>query len=192
MQQDRLKIMKKIITALVMSCFTLPSFASSLPDGDISQKFGVATGPSISADFKLNPRTSLGFSLGTPFYRGFFASGNYDVRLLYKFTEQSKFSISGLIGLAGNQYFRGNIAGAPIGIEAGVAMAYQFTPQFAGRLNLVGGVPFLGYGSWGPNAFWNYVAPASGAEIAYKFNRNLEGTLGFNGQGDLLGLNIAF
>lgn len=183
--------MKKIIAALVMSCFALPSFASSLPDADISQKFGIATGPSISADFRLNPRTSLGFSVGSPFYRGLFAAGNYDVRLLYKFTEQSKFSISGLVGLAGNQYFSG-VGSAPIGVEAGVAMAYQFTPQFAGRLNLVGGIPFVGFGSFGPAAFWNYVAPASGAEIAYKFNKNFEGTLGFNGQGDLLGLNISF
>lgn len=186
--------MKKIIATIIMASFsfTLPSFASTLPDADITQKFGIGTGPAISADFKINPKTSLGFSVGSPFYKGLFLAGNYDVRLLYKFLDQNKFALSGLIGIAGDQPFVANRYASPFGIEAGVAMSYQFTPQVTGRLNVVGGVPIYSYGKFVGWGFYNYVAPASGFEIGYKFNSNIEGTLGINGQGDVLGLNIKF
>lgn len=182
--------MKKLIATLLMTTLLAsPSYASSLPDADITQKVGIGTGPSLSLDFKLNPKTSLGLSVGSPFYRGIFSSGTYDVRLLYKFVDQSKFALSGVIGVAGNQAFRAGLVSAPIGVEAGIALSYQFIPKLTGRLNIVGGIPFSGNGVF---SFYNYLAPASGIEIAYKFTPNIEGTLGGNGQGDLLGLNIIF
>jgi hypothetical protein len=184
--------MKRIITTFIIACFTLPSFASTMPDADITQKIGIGTGPSVSIDFKLNPKTSLGFSLGSPFYKGLFVTGNYDLRLLYKFIDQNKFALSGLIGLAGDQPFVQNRDGSPFGIEAGIAMSYQFSSQFSGRLNVVGGLPLFRYGNFGTFGFYNYLAPASGIELGYKFNKNIEGTIGVNGQGDVLGLNIMF
>ncbi len=181
--------MKKILTGLFAILITTPSYASSLPDADITPKIGIGTGPSLSLDFKLNPKTSLGISIGSPFYRGFLLSGAYDVRLLHKFVDQNKFALSGLIGVAGDQAFTTNLGSAPFGIEAGIAISYQFIPKLTGRLNVVGVVPILRNGSFN---YFSYVAPSSGIELGYKFTPNIEGTIGGNGQGDVLGLNILF
>ncbi|MBC7473788.1 MAG: hypothetical protein H7263_05810 [Candidatus Sericytochromatia bacterium] len=180
--------MKKLIIAAALAMIALPSYASSLPDAEIAQKFSVSTGPSLAVDFKVSPRASLGASVGSPLYRGFFASGLYDVRFLYKFVNEGKFAVSGLIGAAGNPGFN-NGYGYPIGVEAGVAMSFKFTPEFTGRLNLVGSVPFAGSANYD---FFRFVAPSSGIEIGYRFNRTFELTLGGNGQGDVLGLNVHF
>ncbi len=182
--------MRKTLTLLLTSFlfFNIPCYASSLPDAEISNKIGLGTGPSISADFKVAPRVSLGGSLGSPFYRGFFTSGLYDVRLLYKFLDQGKFAFSGVIGVTGNPAFNGRFPGSLFGGEAGIALSYQFLPQLTGKLNLVGAFPvWTGVWSWFGN-----VSPASGIELGYKFNNNFEVSLGGNGQGDFLGLNIYF
>ena len=184
--------MKRLIASIVVTALTvsLPSYASTLPTAEITQKIGIGTGPSVSADFRINPKTSFGFSLGSPFYRGLFLSGTYDVRLLHKFVDQNNFALSGVIGVAGDQAFSGNLGSAPFGIEAGLALSYEFFPKLTGRLNAVGSIPLF---RSGPvfNIF-SFVAPASGAEIAYQFNSTIEGTLGANGQGDILGINIKF
>lgn len=184
-------MLKKIFTTTAsILLLSFNAHASTLPDADISQKFGIGTGPSISADFKLNNRTSLGVSLGSPIYRGIFTSGLYDVRLLYKFLDQNKFALSGLIGVTGNPAFNLKYAGSLIGVEAGIALSYQFTSQVTGRLNLVTGVPIDTWGKW--NSWYSFASPASGIEIGYKFTPTIEGTIGANGQGDFLGLNIYF
>ena len=95
-------------------------------------------------------------------------------------------------GAAGDPSFVANRDGSPIGVEAGLAMSYKFLPQLTGRLNLVGSVPFFGYNTPGYYNPFRFVAPASGIEIAYKFNSTFELSLGANGQGDVLGLNIFF
>lgn len=182
---------KKITTTtLLFFGLTFSAFSSTLPDADITQKIGLGTGPSVSADFKLNNRTSLGVSFGSPIYRGVFTSGFYDVRLLYKFLDQNKLALSGLIGVTGNPAFNLSYRGSLIGVEAGIALSYQFTSQVTGRLNLVTGVPIDTWGRW--NSWYSFAAPASGIEIGYKFTPSIEGTIGANGQGDFLGLNIYF
>lgn len=181
--------MKILIASIMAIIVSAPAYASSLPDADITQKIGIGTGPSVSFDFRVNPKTSLGVSIGSPFYRGFFLSGSYDLRLLHKFVDQNKLAVSGLIGLAGDQAFSNLLGSAPIGVEAGIALSYQFIPKLTGRLNIVGTIPI--YRSGAINYF-SYVAPASGIEIGYKFSPNIEATLGGNGQGDVLGLNIIF
>lgn len=188
--------MKKTISLLSISFLllgiTLPCYASSLPEAEISSKIGLGTGPSVSVDFKVAPRVSLGGSIGSPFYRwqdrGYFTSGLYDVRLLYKFIDQGKLAFSGVLGVTGSPAFYGKFAGSFFGGEAGIALSYQFLPQLTGKLNLVGAFPV-----W--NGAWNWyglVSPASGIELGYRFNHNLEVSLGGNGQGDFLGINIYF
>ena len=181
--------MKRLVIAAMISLIALPSYASSLPDPEIGQKFSIGTGPSLSVDFKLNNRVSLGASVGTPFYRGIFLSGRYDARLLYKFVDQNRFALSGILGVAGDPAFAPNIIGSPVGVEAGLGLSYKFLPQLTGRLNLVGSVPFAGYANYD---FLRFVAPSSGIELAYRFNKTFELTLGANGQGDVLGLNLYF
>jgi hypothetical protein len=167
---------------------SFPCFASSLPDAEITTKIGLGTGPSISADFRVSPKFSIGGSFGAPFYRGWFNSGLYDVRALYKFLDQGKFAFSGVLGVTGNTAFNTIFPGSPFGGEIGVALSYQFLPQLTGKLNIVGGIPFGG----GPGIWWGFVSPASGVELGYKFNNTVELSLGGNGQGDFLGLNLYF
>jgi len=184
--------MKRALIGIILSLISLPVYASSLPDADIKQKIGIGTGVSFSADFKIDSRVSLGGSIASPLYQGLFNYGRYDIRLLYKFLDQNKLSISGLVGVTGNPSFNPKYYGYPVGGELGLAFAYQFTPQLAGRLNLVGVAPFNNSNAnW--NGYWyGYSGAPSGIELAYKLNSNVELTLGANGQGDVLGLNFAF
>ncbi len=184
--------MKVAFLTLSILCLTIgASFASSLPNAEISQKLGIGTGPSISADFKLNSKTSLGLSLGAPVYRGVFTNGLYDVRLTHNFLSQNKFYLSGLIGVTGNPAFNTKYIGSLIGVEAGVTLSYKFLPALTGRLNIIGAFPVDGFNNNTKNFFY-FVSPASGVELGYKFTSNLEGTIGGNGQGDFLGLNLYF
>lgn len=184
--------MKNFLLALSMLVlFSEASFASSLPSAEISQKLGLGTGPSISVDFKLGNRTSLGLSLGSPLYRGVFQSGLYDVRLVQNFLDQGKLHLSGIIGVTGNPSFNTSYIGSLVGIEAGVALSYKILPALTGRLNVVGAFPIDNFGRVSGN-FFSFLAPSSGLELGYKFTSNLEGTIGGNGHGDFLGLNLYF
>lgn len=178
------------LTALSVSLLlTGPVQASTLPKAEVDHSaFVFALGPSIALDFKLAPQVSLGGSLGLPFLVEGFNNGvnsRYDVRVMYRFLQQSGFSLSGIFGVWGNANFSNTQLSRWVGLELGLGLAYKFTPQLTGRLNLVGGYNF--FGGRGFN-FYDYYPPASGFELGYKLNPNLEGTLGYNGQGDILGL----
>jgi hypothetical protein len=67
----------------------------------------------------------------------------------------------------------------------GVALAYAFTPQLTGRLNVA--AAFATTAGFGFNG-----TRASGIELGYKFTSNLEGTIGANGRGDFIGLKLSF
>jgi hypothetical protein len=186
--------MKKIhysLAALVLAATCLlasPVQASSMPKAEVDHSsFVFAIGPSVALDFKLAPQVSLGGSLGLPFLvQGFNngVNGRYDVRVMYRFLQQSGFSLSGIFGVWGSANFADTTLSRWAGLELGLGLAYKFTPELTGRLNLVGGYNFFGKGF----GFSDYYPPASGFELGYKFNSGLEGTLGYNGQGDILGL----
>lgn len=175
--------------ALAISCLTAGGAqASTMPKAEVDQSsFVFALGPSIAFDFKLAPQVSLGGSLGLPFLVEGFNNGvnsRYDVRVVYRFLQQGGFSLSGIFGVWGSANFNDTTRSRWAGLELGLGLAYKFTPQLTGRLNLAGGYNFFG----SRLGFNDYYPPASGFELAYKFNSNLEGTLGYNGQGDVLGL----
>lgn len=178
-----------VVALSVSLLFTGPGWSSTLPKAEVDHSaFVFALGPSIALDFKLAPQVSLGGSLGLPFLVEGFNNGvnsRYDVRVVYRFLQQNGFSLSGIFGVWGNANFSNTQLSRWAGLELGLGLAYKFTPQLTGRLNLVGGYNFFGRG--GLN-FYDYYPPASGFELGYKFNSHLEGTLGYNGQGDILGL----
>lgn len=167
----------------------LPASASTMPRADFggadARYFGVGIGNGlgVSLDVGLNRQFSLGGSVGTGVL-GFVEASRYDIRAVYAFVPGGRrnLSIAGILGLWGGTTYQSQY------LEIGVGLAYPFTPAFTGRLNLV--VPFYGllagpyYNTWG--------GPAGGLELAYKFQSNLEGTIGSNGQGNLLGLKIGF
>ena len=183
-------MLKKTLSCLALSMLiATPCMASSLPAGEIVQKVGIGSGPSVGVDFKLNNKTSLGFSVASPFSYGKIGDYlRYDVRALYKFFDEGKFSISGVLGVTGDPTISTINDSSLVGIEAGVALSFEFLPELTGRLNLVGSYPFMG----ARNAWTGYVPPAAGIELGYKFTPTIEGTIGGNGNGDYIGINLAF
>lgn len=161
--------------------------ASTMPKAEVDRSsVSIGLGPSVSLDSKIGPVTSLGGSLGLPFLVDGGVSGRYDIRLTHKFLQQNRFSLSGIFGVWGNARFDEPSRSRYVGLELGLGLAYQFTPQLTGRLNLVPGLTF----PFGPGRVVDYYPPAGGFELAYRFNSGLEGTLGYNGQGDILGLRF--
>lgn len=163
----------------------LPASASSLLAADLSRNtfgLGVGDGVSLSLDFPLSSRFSLGGSLNAG---GFFINrsttwiGNFDLRGQYQLIERSPLTLSIIAGVAAYAPGFVNPGFAPF---VGVGLAYPFTRQLTGRLNLLAG--------FGPGGF--YANSPYGFELAYKFTPAIEGTLGYNGRGDVLGLKIGF
>lgn len=184
---------KKIWLGIAISFFiSTPCVASSLPGAEISTNIlGIGVPVSLSADFKINPKMSMGCSLGLPIYHyKSYGIGRYDLRVLYLFSNENNLSIAGVIGAWGDTDILRPTPGSnysPIGIEIGLALSYPFTPKLTGRLNIVGGLPLLGV----QNVF-GYFPPAGGIELGYKFSDTIEGTVGVTGQGDFIGLRIGF
>jgi hypothetical protein len=54
-------------------------------------------------------------------------------------------------------------------------------PRLTRRRNVLLGTKFVGGVLW---------APMAGTELGYDFTRTLEGTIGFNGRGEILGLRV--
>lgn len=185
--------MKKILLSalafsLVVGGSILPAAASTMPKAEADRSSVViGLGPSLSFDANLAPNMLLGASVGLPFLVSGFngVPARYDVRLTYEFLQQGGFSLAGIFGIWGNVRFDNPSISRWVGLELGVGLAYKFTPQLTGRLNIVPGFGFpFGTG------VADFYPPASGFELAYRFNSNFEGSIGYNGQGDIIGLRF--
>lgn len=185
--------MKKVLLSalsitLLLGGVMMPASASTMPKAEADRSsVAIGLGPSVSFDALLAPHLTLGASVGLPFLVSGFngVPGRYDVRLTYEFLQEGAFSLAGVFGLWGNVRFDNPSVSRWIGLELGVALSYRFTPQLTGRLNIVPGFGFpFGTG------VADFYPPAGGFELAYKFNPNFEGTLGYNGQGDIIGLRF--
>ena len=168
---------------LALGATALPAQASSMPKADFDRNtlgLGLGNGFSLSLDFPVNRELSLGGSISAPG----FVSNNFDLRLLYKLLNGGRSNLT-LALLAGVQAY-----GPRFGTIStyqpmvGVGLAYPFTSQLTGRLNLVAG--------FGGGAFGLTSMGPSGIELGYRFTPNLEGTIGANGRGDFIGLKFAF
>lgn len=198
--------MKKTLFAVLSlltanSLMTLPSQASTMPKAEANRSaFVLGIGPSAALDININPHTTLGLSAGLPFLVNGFSdmTSRYDARLVFDLFRTpssynddgnySRFYLSGVLGAWGDVNFRDVSISRWIGIEVGLALAYRFTSNLTGRINLVPGYNFFG----GANTlvFQNFFPPAAGAEIGWQVTNNFEATLGYNGQGDILGLRF--
>jgi len=179
--------MKKVFLALtLLLASSVPAMASSLPVAEADHtSISIGLGPSVSFDANIAPRLLLGGSLGLPFLVSGSSFGRYDVRLDYKFLQTGAFSLSGIFGVWGSVNFVNPSLSHWAGLELGVGLAYHFTPQLTGRLNIVPGFGFpLGTG------VADFYPPAGGFELAYRFTPTFEGSIGYNGQGDILGLRF--
>lgn len=180
--------MKRNILSITAACIatlamTAPAFASSLPQADFSRNnlgLGIGNGVSVSLDF---PVSSM-LSLGGAFSAQNFNANTIDLRGLYKLIPGGTGKLT--LDLLGGVQIYGNTFGAFNFFDpfVGVALAYPFAPRLNGRLNIAGSFNTSGAGFNGTRA--------SGFELAYQFTPTLEGTIGANGRGDFLGLNLNF
>lgn len=173
---------------LATTAISAPALASSMPKAEADRSsIVIGLGPSFAFDANIAPHMLLGGSLGLPFLvegtnR---VTGRYDVRLTYEFLQQGAFSLAGIFGVWGNVRFDNPSISRFFGLELGVGLAYRFTPQLTGRLNIVPGFAWpFGVG------VADFYPPAGGFELAYRFTPSFEGTLGYNGQGDIIGLRF--
>lgn len=172
-------VLAAMATTAIALTTALPAQASSMPRADFGSRpylgLGLGNGVSVSFDAPLNGDMALGLSGGTGVFN---RVSSVDVRFLYKF-------LRGGVGrptvalLAGMQ---GGGAGYTLGgfePMVGIGLAYGITPALTIRGNIVAG---LGSRNW--------IGP-SGIELAYKFTPTLEGTIGGNGRGDVIGLKFS-
>jgi hypothetical protein len=166
-----------LATSLAVLLFAAPAMASTMPRADFGNRptlgLGLGWGVGASLDVPLSGLASLG--AGVSFTR--FNTGGANVRFLYKLIHGGGGLTLDLLvgGDVGYVFAGGSTAFGPF---AGVALAYPFTRQLTGRLNLA--VNPLAFGS----------PDASGIELGYKFSPTMEGTIGGNGRGDFLGLKM--
>lgn len=186
-----------LLGSLLGLAIALPAAASTMPRADMAGHddryfgVGIGNGLSVSLDAPLNRQLTLGGSIGTGVLWDN-TLARYDVRAVYDFVNGGRrnLSIAGILGVWGtnppfiNPY---GTQGWPV-LEVGFGLAYPFTRRLTGRLNLI--VPY--YGSIAGPYYYFFSGPAGGAELAYAFTPAVEGTIGVNGQGNLLGLKMNF
>jgi opacity protein-like surface antigen len=170
------KCLSAALVAAVIVAIPAAAQASTMPKADFGSRptlgIGAGNGLGVSLDFPVSSAFSIG--LGANLVR--FNAADIDLRLLYKLTHVDRLEVDLLGGVDALGF-----GGTPLfGPFIGVALAMPFTPQFVGRLNLAANV--LNFGA----------LDAAGIEIGYKFSPSLEGTLGYNGRGDAIGLKMTF
>lgn len=178
-------------SAICFSLLVLPAQASTMPGADrLAGNLALGSGPAIGAQLKLPSieRWQFGASLAVPFYYfESFGTLRYSAWAMSQLMNQDGFFLAGIAGLYGDIYVPDPSRYSPLGLQLGAAIAYQLNPAVTLRLNLVPGVSLQL-----PPRGWVVVPPAGGFEIGWRFSPQLETTLGYNGNGDILGLNWIF
>ncbi|MGE3727215.1 MAG: hypothetical protein AB7I41_16775 [Candidatus Sericytochromatia bacterium] len=136
----------------------------------------------------LGEHLNLGGSAALPFFYGAFGFTRYDAHLSYRLIQSENLSVAAILGVFGdiNTSQRTDLKLSPFGIQAGVGIAYKINELFTARVNIVPGLGF-------PNSTgWGLFPPAGGVEVAYHPLPQLEVSVGFNGNSDILGFNYSF
>lgn len=172
-------MLKVALASGLVLALAAPALASTLPGADDHQTTlagGVGSELGLAVDGSIAPNTRLGFAVGTPTWA---LAPDYDLRLAEEFaTGLHGFDMSFIGGVYGNG------AAVPDGVELGVGMAFALTDRLELRANPVFG---LGFAPAPVPLSW---APAAGVELGYRFTPVLEGTLGYDARGEILGLRF--
>ncbi|MBF2054566.1 MAG: hypothetical protein IGS03_14065 [Candidatus Sericytochromatia bacterium] len=166
-----------------------PAAASSMPKADLSgHSVSLGSAPSLAADVSLSPQWSLGFSTAMPFYYEAFGFFRYDLRSTYTLLQTENLVMRGVLGIFGDldPFQREDFPLAPIGLEAGMSLAYQMHPMVVLRVNFVAGIGFSRSERWG------LFPPGGGIELAFQPFEQFEASAGFNGNGDIFALRYLF
>ncbi|HEY9842197.1 MAG: hypothetical protein ACAI44_11420 [Candidatus Sericytochromatia bacterium] len=178
-----------ISSSLLALALLTPALASTMPAADRLQSgLSLGSGPALGAQLNLDSRWQLGASFAVPFYFfQDFGTMRYGAYGLCRLLSQDGFFMAGVAGLYGDFSLSDPDRYSPLGLQLGAAFAYQLNRQLTLRLNLVPGVSLR----LPPNG-WVVFPPAGGAEIGWRWNDSFELSLGYNGNGDILGLNWTF
>lgn len=177
-------------------CFSLllgaaaPLQAAHLPAADRSKSsLMLGSAPSLGASWQFSRRLELGFSAATPFFFGDdFGNPRYSLYAQYQLLNQNGFYMGIIGGLYGDLNLRGSTAGySPAYLQFGAALAYDLNRQLTLRLNIVPGISLFI-----PPEGWLFLPPVGGVALAWRPRPWLEASLGFNGNGDILGLRYLF
>lgn len=173
------KILLATVAAQTAAMLTAPAaLASTMPAADdrrttiFGTGFGNGLGMSVDGPISGDTRLGLGFGLSVPLG----AIPSYDLRLAHwmrtGIARLDAALMAGAFGLG---------PALPIAAEMGLGLGYELTPRLMLRGNLVVGTNFVSGLMW---------APISGVELGYAFTTNLEGTLGYNGRGEIVGFRL--
>ncbi|MGV3524763.1 MAG: hypothetical protein ACO1RX_11075 [Candidatus Sericytochromatia bacterium] len=174
---------------LLLLLLGLPAQASTMPAADRLQSgLSLSSGPAGGAAWQIAERGQLGLSAAVPFYYfSDFGTQRYGAYGLYQLFYQDGFFIAGVAGVYGDLFWPDLDRYATVGLQMGAAFAYQLNRQLTLRVNIVPGVSLRL-----PPTGWVVVPPAGGVEISWRSAANLEWTAGYNGNGDILGVNWLF
>lgn len=166
-----------------------PSLASTMPGADRPiSRLNLGSAPGLGVDLALDQRTVMGLSLATPFYfASDFGTLRYSAHGMYQVLRQDGFYMALVMGIYGDLYFPDLSRHPILAVQGGAALAYDLNSQLTLRLNIVPGISLQL-----PPQGWIFFPPAGGVELAWHIHSHLEGSLGFNGNGDILGLSWIF
>ncbi len=178
-----------LLLGMIWGLSTGQALASSLPKADADRSsVSLGSAPSMAVDVAITPELMVGAAAGIPLLYDGLGFLRYDVRSSYALLEKDGLFIRAIGGVFGDINLRTSVERelSPVGIEAGIGVAYHFNEQFIGRVNIVAGIAFprsTGFGLF---------APSGGIEVAYRPQENLELIAGFNGNSDLLSVRYLF
>lgn len=178
-----------LLLAFSVTWLASPAAASSMPKADLSgNTLSMGSAPSLALDMSLTPQWALGFSTAMPFYYGAFGFLRYDVRSTYALLQTDSLTVRGVFGVFGDldPWQRETLQLSPIGLEAGMSLAYRMHPLVMLRVNFVAGIGFPRSTGWG------LFPPGGGIELAFKPFEQFEVTAGFNGNGDIFAVRYLF
>ena len=185
------------LSAAILLSAPVVAEASSMPRADFGDRpaLGLSLGTdaafqaggSLSVDLPVWPQLTVGAGVGSTMAGAL----TYDVRAFYRFVEPSDggLAVGGLVGAwgaPGSSAFQLPVAVAPF---IGFGMAYTFMPKLTARLNLA----YSPFYQPTTELFGVFGGPTvSGVEVAYQLTPAIAATLGLNGRGDIVGLNMTF
>lgn len=161
--------------------------ASTLPQADFhGLHLGLGSSPGLSLELALSDHLAIGGATALPIFLG--GVTRYEGHLSYRLLQHQQVDVSLLFSIFGdlNTFGRSDLELAPVGLAAGLGIAWHLTPELNIRVNIVPGLTFPKSTTWG------LFPPAGGLEVGYHPLPELEVTAGLNGNGDILGFNFRF
>lgn len=175
-------------------CFSLllaqpPAWAGLLPGADRpGTQVRLGSGPTLGAAVGLGPHLEAGLSVSSAFlYFQNFSTLRYSAYGLFQLYQENGFYMAFLAGAYGNAYLPSLQRHSLISLQGGAAFAYDLNRDLTLRLNIAPGVSLMV-----PPQGWEAFAPLSGIELAWRLNPGTELSVGYTGNGDILGVSWRF